>query len=522
MTKQSSITTNFSTHEISALVNALIPSHELKPGNIDTVARLPSFYSKMQQAEKFCQSPYSEIVHQVQDALVLRRLAQMCHTVLLNPLWRELLACSGVCKGIRNFEEWQQIPLTDKNVQRDFMMGNRPGMVVPLDRGGFEIVASGGTSSGQPVESVYALRELQDTYKIAGNFMGHYQLRNYLASTEPKWVMTTLADYQMWSSGTMVGGVLQSIPGINYIGAGPITKDVFQHIFAYPGPKALMGITAGVAILTELGQGMKLKDRETFRVALYGSGVLPQCKQAELKAMYPNLAILSYFAATQAETIGLQMAENSPVLAAVPGLHLIEIVDENGCWVKEGQEGELVVTRLHAHEAPLLRFKVGDRMIRRARLGNEDFGPGLKTQQFEFSGRSNDVLHLNDTQYAATQAYTSLCRELKVTHLLDLKALAHEIQFINHRKAKTLTLLAAVDDAHVLNSKINYQLGADGVRHLFTQALIHALSLFNQGEANLYSIEKTGYHFKLKLVPTYSPEIHRTHVGKTPLLHDIF
>src|SRR5262249_40634215 len=143
-----------------------------------------------------------------------------------------------------------------------------------------------------------------------------------------------------------------------------------------------------------------------------------------------------YFAATQAETIGLQLEPESPILAAVPGLHLIEIVDADGRWVAEGEEGELVVTRLHAHEAPLLRLKLDDRMVRRPRLD----GPGLKTQQFEFSGRSGDVLHLDDTQYSATRTYTTLCGELRAAGVFDLESMAHEMQFINHRANRTLTL----------------------------------------------------------------------------------
>ncbi|MFM6309298.1 MAG: hypothetical protein ACKPGB_13675, partial [Dolichospermum sp.] len=106
---------------------------------------------------------------------------------------------------------------------------SRPGLVVPLSYGGFEIVASGGTTTGLPVEMVYSLRELQDTYKIAGKFIGEHMLADYLAGDDPKWVATTLADFQMWSSGTMVGGVLQNIPGINYLGAGPVMMEVYHH-----------------------------------------------------------------------------------------------------------------------------------------------------------------------------------------------------------------------------------------------------------------------------------------------------
>ncbi|MFE0100945.1 hypothetical protein [Streptomyces sp. NPDC059009] len=498
------------------LVNWLIPEWELVPQSFEAVAQLPSFADKMRECARVCQTPYSEIPHDIQDALVLRRLQQMFHTVQLNPLWRERLENAGVVRAPESYEAWQRIPLSDKEIQRAFYMDARPGLVVPLGHGGFEVVASGGTSSGSPLETVYSLRELRDTYDVAGRFMGTYQLDRHLQGGDPKWLLTTLADYQMWSSGTMVGGVLQNVPGVNYIGAGPVTAPVLEHIFSYRGPKALMGISAGIAILPELGAGMSQQAKESFRVALYGSGVLPQRKRVELKAMFPNLTILSYFAATQAETIGLQLAEESPELSAVPGLHLIEIVDENGRWVAEGEEGELVVTRLHAHETPLLRLKLGDRMIRRPRRD----GPGLKTQQFEFAGRTGDILHLNDSQYSAARAYDALRDELKDAGVVDLDQVAHEIQFVNHREQKTLTLYAAVDDVLGLNYRTDTMLGAPGLHRVLVNALPRSLSLFNHGEANPASIEKTGYGLRVRFVPRHSPDIERTELGKVPLVRD--
>lgn len=498
------------------LAGRVISDDELNPQSADDVLRLPSFASKMREAERLCGAPYSEIAHTVQDALVLRRLEQMVNTTLLNPLWRERLNAFGIKAGPGSFTEWQEIPLSDKDVQRDMFMDARPGMVVPLSRGGFEVVASGGTSGGLPLEIVYSLRELRDTYQIAGHFMGTYQLRDYLRGSEPKWLITNLADYQMWSSGTMVGGVLQNVPDVNYIGAGPVTGPVLAHMFSYPGPKALMGITAGIAILSDLGVGLSQQARESFRVALYGSGVLPHRKRLELQAMYPNLVILSYFAATQAETIGLQLSAASEVLSAVPGLHFIEIVDERGRWVEEGEEGELVVTRLHAHEAPLLRLKLGDRMIRRPALD----GPGLKTQQFQFAGRTGDILHLNDSQYSAVLAYSSLRDELKAARVVDLDEVAHDVQFVNHRESKTITLLVAADDAQQQTHALEAALGAEGVQRAYVSALPRSLSLFNGGEANPVAIEKTGYTFRITFVPRLSPEIERTAVGKVPLVRD--
>ncbi|MCX4670923.1 hypothetical protein OG453_30220 [Streptomyces sp. NBC_01381] len=498
------------------LAHWLIPDWELRPESVEAVTALPSFASKLQECERVCQAPYSEVSHEVQEALVLRRLQQMVNTVLLNPLWRDRLRGAGTLQAPDSYEAWQRIPLSDKDVQRDFFMESRPGMVVPLTRGEFEIVASGGTSGGRPLEVVYALRELKDTYEIAGRFMGAYQLAQHLGGSDPKWLFTTLADYQMWSSGTMVGGVLQHVPGVNYVGAGPVTAPVLEHMFSYKGPKALMGISAGIGILSELGAGMRQESRESFRVALYGSGVLSQRKRVELQALYPNLSILSYFAATQAETVGLQLDAASPYLSAVPGLHFIEIVDENGRWVEEGEEGELVVTRLHAHEAPLLRLKLGDRMIRRPRTE----GPGLKTQRFEFAGRTGDVLHINDSQYSAARAYASLRDELKAVEAVDLDAVAHEVQFVNNREGKTITLFVSVDDVLGMTYRTDTTLGPYGVQQVFVNALPRSLSLFNHGEANPASIEKTGYSFQLKFVPRHSAEIERTAVGKVPLVRD--
>ncbi|MFB7741305.1 hypothetical protein [Streptomyces sp. NPDC056132] len=502
--------------DAAELAGRLIPDWEVKPGSAAVVPHLDSFAGKIRACEQICRTPYSEISHDVQNALTLRRLQQMVNTCLLNPLWRDRLTEGGVTGAPATFEEWQRIPLSDKDTQRDFFMGERPGMVVPLGHGGFEVVASGGTSGGRPLEIVYSLRELRDTYEIAGHFMGTYQLAAHLRGTDPKWLYTTLADYQMWSSGTMVGGVLQNVPGVNYIGAGPVSAGVLEHMFSYPGPKALMGITAGIAILAELGAGLSREARDSFRVALYGSGVLAQRKRAELQAMYPNLAILSYFAATQAETIGLQLRTESPYLASVPGLHLVEIVDEEGRWVGDGEEGELVVTRLHAHEAPLLRLKLGDRMIRRPRLD----GPGLKTSQFEFAGRTGDVLHLADSQYSAARAYDALREELSAATGVDLDEAAHEVQFVNHREERLITLFAAVDDVPGLSFRFDRALGPYGLQRVFVTAVPRALSLFNQGEANPLSVERTGYRFQVVFVPRSSPEIERTAVGKVPLVRD--
>jgi len=500
-----------------AIAARIIPDDELSPKDIDAVCAMPSFAEKIQSFEEFMECRYAAAPLKLREPFVFRRLQQLTAITLLNPAWRGLLVSEGISQIPQTWEEWQQMPLCDKDTMTDLFTEERNGMVVPLDRGGFEIVASGGTSSGKPSEVVYSLRELENTYKMAGDFIGTFMLNRYLGNGRAKWLFTTLADYQMWSSGTMVGGVLQRVPGINYIGAGPLSDAVFQRIMSYQGDKAVMGISQSIARLPDMGRVMPLEDRKSLKVAMYGSGVLSTRQRKELETIYPDVSILSYFAATQAETIGLQLDASSPCLSSVPGLHFIEIVDPDGRWVREGEEGDIVITRLHATEVPVLRFKLGDRMIRHSPL---DTG-SLKAICFEFAGRSGEVIQLRDTQYPVKTVYNSVCREFVGAGLPDPDETAYEYQFVNDRRNGVLQLFFEVDDPMSANFMVMTKCGSNGASALLKAGMSKSLSVFNDREANLAYLQKSQYAFELRFVGKNSAEVKRSNVGKVPHLRDI-
>jgi phenylacetate-CoA ligase len=501
----------------AAALERLFSEEELRPANIGAVIAQETFFSKMQQCAALFGKPYQRLDHGTQNAIVLRRLQQMVNTLKLNPLWNERLRAAGVSGVPRDFAEWQQLPVTDRETLNAFYMGKREGVVVPLEHGGFEIIASGGTSGGLPIETVYSLRELHDTYEIAGHFMGNFVLPQHLRGEGARWIITTLCDYEMWSSGTMIGGLLQRTPGVNFIAAGPMGEMVYRHVMSFAGPKAIMGMSREIEGLIPLGEKLPQGDRDSFQLAIYGSGLIQGKKVAELKALYPNLRIVSYFASNQAEAIGVQL-EPGAFLTSVPGLHLIEIVDADGKWVQPGEEGELLVTRLHAREAPILRMQLGDRMIRRPALHSE----ALMAEQFEFAGRSSDILHLGESHYAAKPAYSALCDLLREAGLGDLDELAHAIQFQNDRNEKILRLLAAVDDPQAHSARLASLTGSERLRECFIQSLKRALPLFDQTEQQYRALERTAYRFEIRFVERESPEIHRTRVNKVPLIRDVF
>jgi phenylacetate-CoA ligase len=295
-----------------------------------------------------------------------------------------------------------------------------------------------------------------------------------------------------------------------------MSKKIYNHLLSFEGDKAIMGMSREIEGLIQLGQDLDSSYRESFRLAIYGSGVMQPRVFTELKRVYPNLDILSYFASNQAEAIGMQLRPDT-YLTAFPGLHLIEIVDDNGQWVKEGEEGELVITRLHALEVPILRMNLGDRMIRRPDYISDD----LHAMQMEFGGRSGDIIHLGESHYAAARVYDAICRRFKETDIIDLESRVEEVQFLNDRKQKILHLRVSMDDVSHLAPRVYERLEKMGKRELFIEALKESLSLFDQTDAQYRALEKTHYRFEIKLVERGSKEFYRTVVNKTPLIKDI-
>ncbi|HZX39885.1 MAG TPA: hypothetical protein VFF37_16440, partial [Streptomyces sp.] len=180
-----------------------------------------------------------------------------------------------------------------------------------------------------------------------------------------------------------------------------------------------------------------------------------------------------------------------------------------------GEEGELVVTRLHAHEAPLPRLALGDRAIARPRLSGDE----LETQQFELVGRSGDRIEVGGARCSAPRAYAALGNALKAAGVLDLAAWAREVQFVHDRRAGVLRLLAAGDAAETLAARLPSALGDDGLRQVFVEALAQSPFSGDPGDG-ARAIAAAGYSFELHLVPRWSELIHRTHLGKVPLVRN--
>jgi phenylacetate-CoA ligase len=495
---------------LDALAADVLPDGLIGRKAAGEVPALPSFLAAIRAAEARAGLTFGRFPVGAQNALVERRLRQLVEVCRTNSLWRARIDAAIGTAPLESFEAFQAIPATDKETAGRFFTGDRPGMVVPIATGGFQVATSGGTASGRPTEIVYPLDELSDTYRWAGQFIGRHLVNRHMPADAARWVACTLADHMMWSSSSMVGGVLQAIPGVNYIAAGAIDHRVFGRMLAYPGSKAIMGISRSIADLVYFAQHIPAEDRATLRVALYGSGALRPKVHADLKSLYPNLAILSFFAAMQAETIGLQLDPGSPVLTAIPGLHLVEIVDAEGRGVGIDEEGDLLVTRLFGNGAPVLRYRLGDRAIRRPDLVSDS----LNALRFEYVGRADDRFEIAGLNVYAPTVIASVIEALRDDGLVDLEAIADDIQIRLDRGGRRLAIVATTSEADVLSRRIDAQRSEVAI----AAGVAGGAAASTTTEANAARLRDGGYRFELVLVPPGSSALHITEVGKTPVL----
>jgi phenylacetate-CoA ligase len=70
---------------------------------------------------------------------------------------------------------------------------------------------------------------------------------------------------------------------------------------------------------------------------------------------------------------------------------ILEIVDEQGGWVQDGQEGEILITGLENYGMPLLRYRIGDRGVKTD--APCPCGRGLEIVS-SITGRSTDTIIL--------------------------------------------------------------------------------------------------------------------------------
>lgn len=123
--------------------------------------------------------------------------------------------------------------------------------------------------------------------------------------------------------------------------------------------------------------------------------------RAEIKRAFNNADIYSFYGSREVSAIASEVRHSTELYVLYDNV-FVEILDSNNQPVKNGEEGEIVVTTLNNFYMPLIRYKIGDRGIKGDDL---NFGT-LKLK--EVVGRTLGVIYKRDGSKIDGQFFTTL------------------------------------------------------------------------------------------------------------------
>lgn len=254
---------------------------------------------------------------------------------------------------IKSLKDLQQLPFTTKaDLQAhndDFLAADRQQII--------DYVTTSGTM-GQPI--TFALTE-SDLQRLAWNEVTSFKLAGLTA--EDVLLLTTTLDRRFMAGLAYFLGARQLGAGVVRVGSGlpALQWDTIQRV----APTVLVAVPSFILKLIEYAQknGIDYQNSSIKKAICIGESL--RQKDFSLNTLGQKITALwdielhSTYASTEMSTAFTECTASRGGHHN-PALIVVEILDEAGKWVAEGEAGEVVVTTLQVEAMPLVRFKTGD------------------------------------------------------------------------------------------------------------------------------------------------------------------
>lgn len=381
-------------HTITFIPERYRPENRARISSVDDVLWLEQkypFINMLEEFEKRALQPFESVHFAQKEHFILARLDELVRIMRVNPVWREKLDGAGVTE-VKDWSNWHQVPITTRDDLNALYTRTKDGLVIPWeyasDHDGHKMIASGG-SNNEPVITVYRTQELRDIGERAGKFWK----RHIVGKNGQKVTFLNLFSNQNgWASNELVQNILERIPGANTIPAGVITLPRVINFFLKQGATDLAGLPSDfshlVRLIEEEYPGASYPD---VKLATYGGEFMDPVIKDQLQRVFPNITLVSVYSSTQASHMAVQVGDDADLLSVTDDINLLEIVDEDGQPVSDGQTGRIVVTRLLGNGDQALRLDLQDK----GSILAPDPGDPLQARKLRLYGRAGDYLRVS-------------------------------------------------------------------------------------------------------------------------------
>jgi len=263
----------------------------------------------------------------------------------------------------RSVEEIGRLPMTDKEFLRKGGFAKKP--CVPKEEISKNIQTTGSTDT--PLF-------IPHSYKAGNRLYGELLVRSMIINgfdltARHYWVMHYTKDQDNWSSHAAAQRVIQILGDkiIDESTQTPLPKHI-ENILKYKPKGSASSPNFYLALMNiAMSMNINLKDSSLEEILTGGSAFSDEAIR-QLKENLGLNKIVQIYISTENFNIGTETPEKCGYCIHSDE-QIVEVVDEDGNYVKEGQKGKILITPISMDAAPVIRFLQGDEVVY---LGKKD------------------------------------------------------------------------------------------------------------------------------------------------------
>lgn len=274
-----------------------------------------------------------------------------------SPFYREMFTTRGIDPAsIRTVQDLAQLPVT---VKEDLQLRNDDFLCVPRNRIA-EYTSTSGTL-GSPVTIALTSNDLQ---RLALNEYGSFLCAD--GSPDDVYQLMLTLDRQFMAGMAYYSGLRMLGAGIVRVGPGvpSLQWECIQRL----RPTAIVAVPSFILKLIQYAEqhGIDVKRSSVRKAICIGENIRntdlgPSELGKRIGDAWP-IKLYGTYASTEMQTAFTECHEGKGGHLQ-PELLIVELLDDNGAPVPDGQAGEVTITTLGIEGMPLLRYRTGDLCI---------------------------------------------------------------------------------------------------------------------------------------------------------------
>lgn len=282
-------------------------------------------------------------------------------------------------KEIKSVGDLKSIPILTRDEWEKYMIPRTDQLQTRESYGGY-VTRSGG-SSGVPKFSYFDKGDWSQMIKSAerifraGGFRFSDRLANFMMAGD------------LYGSFISFNHINYELGMKNFCFAGQMNPKIFVDLVHSFNINALQGVPP--TLMKMLREAKNLDKNLKIEKFMYAGQPLSHTDREWLVNSLGVERIVSIIGTTEANHIGYQCEYQSDAIHHLAeDYNYIEIVDDQGDEIKEGEIGKLIITSLHKHNYPVIRFSIGDV----ARLISGVCPCGRLDRVIDYKGRWDDMV----------------------------------------------------------------------------------------------------------------------------------